>query len=183
MKNYILLSIAFLFSTLIMNAQFQDDFEDCGIDGTPINGGHWTVWGCGGGAGCAILCSTAQAHSGTHSGLIPDDGSTNAVLDLGGKIFGEWSLSFWQYVPSNQEAYWNLQGVVPIRAGEWIVGNIFFNQDNANPSVGLIDDPVSTSNDLSSKTSSVNTSFLITVPVLLSFTVFDSAAKISFFLI
>ena len=34
----------------------------------------------------------------------------------------------------------NLQGSVPIGAGEWIVGNIFFNQDGTNPGGGSIDD-------------------------------------------
>jgi hypothetical protein len=140
MKTNYFLALLFSLAMLTMNAQFIDDFEDCANDGDPISGGHWTDWGCGGGVGCAILCSSAQAHSGMYSGLIPDDGTTDAVLDLGNRIFSEWCMSLYMYVPSNQEAYWNLQGVVPIGSGEWIVGNIFFNQDNVNPGVGLIDD-------------------------------------------
>lgn len=136
-KNYFL-AVLFSFAMISLNAQFTDDMESY-TDGSPISGGHWTDWGCGGGAGCAIMSSSAEAHGGVLSGLIPDDGTTDAVLDLGNKIFDTWGLDFYMYVPANQEGYWNLQGVVPIGAGEWIIGNVFFNQDNANPGVGLID--------------------------------------------
>ncbi len=142
MKNFYLLLATLLFFNFSINAQFWSDFEDCTGDGVPFpyEGNPWTDWGCGGGVGCAIICSTTQAHSGDYSGLIPGDGTTDAVLDLGNKIFDTWGLEFWMYIPSDKVAYWNLQGQVPIGAGEWIVGNVFFNQDNANPGVGLIDD-------------------------------------------
>jgi len=147
MKNHILLGIALILSIFTVNAQFQDDMESYS-DGDPIitgdgtTNGDWTDWGCGGGPGCAIMSSSAQAKEGTLSGLIPDDGTTDAVLSLGNKIFGVWCIEFWMYVPSNQEAYFNLQGTVPIGAGEWVVGNIHFNQDLLSPGVGLIDDAV-----------------------------------------
>jgi hypothetical protein len=139
MKKFYLLAAIFLFFSFSLNAQNYGGFEDCTTDGWPPPSScdpPW--WGCGCFPGCAIICSSAHAHNGDWSGLIPGDG-TDAILDLGNKIFGEWGLEFWMYVPSNKEAYWNLQGVVPIGAGEWIVGNIFFNQDLANPGVGLID--------------------------------------------
>ncbi|MDC6468285.1 MopE-related protein, partial [Flavobacteriaceae bacterium] len=109
-------------------------------DGAPIFENWWTDWGCGGGPGCALMASSAQARSGNLSGLIPGDGSTDAVLDLGNKILGQWGLEFWMYIPAGKTAYYNLQGTVPIGSGEWIVGNIFFNQDGANPGGGSIDD-------------------------------------------
>jgi len=139
-KNYFL-AILFAFAMVIVpvNAQDIDDDMESYTVGQPIFQDHWTDWGCGGGAGCAIMSTDAQAQSGGKSGLIPNDGTTDAVLDLGNKIFGEWFLSFYMYVPSGAEAYWNLQGEVPIGAGEWIVGNIFFNQDLATPGEGLID--------------------------------------------
>ncbi len=137
-KNYFL-AVLFTFAMVSVNAQFTDDMESY-TDGQPISGGWWTDWGCGGGVGCAIMSSSAQAQSGVLSGLIPDDGTTDAVLDMGNKIFGSWGMKFAMYVPDGQEGYWNLQGTVPIGAGEWIVGNIFFNQDATNPGVGLIDD-------------------------------------------
>lgn len=139
-KNYFY-AFLLVFAVFTLNAQtieIDDDFESYAA-GSPISGAHWTDWGCGGGAGCAIMCSVDQAHSGAQSGNIPSDGSTDAVLDLGNKIFGTWGLSFWMYVPSNQEAYFNFQGVVPIGAGEWIVGNIFFNEALGNPGQGYID--------------------------------------------
>ena len=71
---------------------------------------------------------------------IPGDGTTDAVLDLGNKIFGEWGLEFWLLIPNDKEGYMNLQGTVPIGAGEWAVGNIFFNQDLLTPGMGQIDD-------------------------------------------
>lgn len=84
--------------------QFTDDMESY-IDGEPISGGHWTDFGCGGGAGCSLMSSSAVAHSGSLSGLIPDDTTTDAVLDLGNKIFGIWHLEFWMYIPSGKEAF------------------------------------------------------------------------------
>ena len=132
--------LAAILSFLVTNthAQFTDDFETCvnGYNELP----HWGNWGCGGGEGCGIACSNDFSLSGNQSGYIPGDGTTDAILDLGNKIFGEWGLEFWMYIPTGQEAYWNLQGIVPIGAGEWIVGNIFFNQDLATPGEGHIDD-------------------------------------------
>ncbi|MGV6829392.1 MAG: T9SS type A sorting domain-containing protein [Flavobacteriales bacterium] len=137
-KNYFLIAL-FSFAMLSLTAQEIDDDMESYTDGQPISGAHWTDWGCGGGPGCAIMSSSDQAHSGGLSGMIPGDGTTDAVLDLGNKIFDTWYLTFWMYVPSNQEAYFNFQGEVPIGAGEWTVGNIFFNQDLATPGEGLID--------------------------------------------
>ena len=121
-----------------MNAQFVDNMESY-TDGEPISEGHWTDWGCFGGPGCAIMSSSVHAQDGNLSGYIPGDNSTDAVLNLGGQLFGEWGLSFWMYVPSGKEAYWNLQGQVPIGNGEWIVGNIQFNKELENPNTGIID--------------------------------------------
>ena len=139
-KNYFLLAI-FSLIMVSMTAQtgFEDDMESYST-GEPIFVDWWTDWGCGGGVGCAIMSSDAQAYSGEKSGLIPGDATTDAVLDLGNKIFGEWSLSFWMLVPENKEGYFNLQGTVPIGSGEWVQGNIFFNQDLLTPGEGSIDD-------------------------------------------
>ena len=122
-----------------LSAQFSDDMESY-TDGQPISEDWWSDWNCGGGIGCAIVSTTDFARSGSKSGLIPGDGTTNSVLDLGNKIFGYWSLLFYIYVPSNKEASMNLQGAFPIEAGEWIVGNIHFNRDLMTPGQGIIDD-------------------------------------------
>ena len=146
MNKYYFFTTIFLLVAVSLNAQFTDDMESY-TEGQPIFQDHWTDWGCGGGAGCAIMSSSAQARSGSLSGLIPDDGTTDAVLDLGNKIFGEWSIQFFMYIPSDKEAYFNLQGTVPIGAGEWSVGNIHFNKDNLDPSRGFIDYGPNTTGD------------------------------------
>ena len=137
-KNYFLLAI-FSLVMVSMNAQYTDDMESY-TPGEPIFVNWWTDWGCGGGPGCAMMSSDAQAYTGNQSGFIPGDGTTDAVLDLENKIFGEWALSFWMLVPNDKEGYFNLQGTVPIGSGEWAVGNIFFNQDLLTPGEGFIDD-------------------------------------------
>ena len=73
-----------------MNAQYTDDMESY-TPGEPIFVNWWTDWGCGGGPGCAMMSSDAQAYTGNQSGFIPGDGTTDAVLDLENKIFGEWA--------------------------------------------------------------------------------------------
>jgi hypothetical protein len=136
-KNYFLVAIL-SFVMVTMNAQFTDDMESY-TDGEPIFENWWTDWGCGGGAGCAIMSSSLQSNSGSLSGYIPDDNTTDAVLDLGNKIFGEWGLSFYALVPQGKEGYFNFQGTVPIGSGTFPVGNIFLNQDGLDPGNGLVD--------------------------------------------
>lgn len=141
MKNRFLLALILSFTSLGVNAQYFEDFEVCPGDGGYILGDpNWSDWGCQAGQGCTIECSTEHVHGGIYSGLIPRDATTSSVLSLGNKIFEQWSVDFWMYVPSGSEASWNLQGSVPIGSGEWIVGNIFHNQENANPGMGLIED-------------------------------------------
>ncbi len=121
MKNcYLLLTALLLFSTSL-SAQFMDDMEY--PNGPPY--GEW--W---------VPAPIIEGGMGT----IPGDGVTEAILNLGNRIFDVWGLEFWMYIPSNKEAYWNLQGAVPVTGGEWIVGNVFFNQDLISPGVGIIDD-------------------------------------------
>lgn len=135
MKKLLFISIVLLIGCHIQ-AQFIDDMESY-TDGQPISGGHWTDLGCGGGAGCAIMSSSGESHSGTLSGLIPDDTTTDAVLDLGNKISSIWHLDFWMYVPSDNEASWSILSCVPICTQDWRI-DFFFNQGNNNPGVGLI---------------------------------------------
>ncbi len=137
-KNYFILGVLFLW-VLNIQAQFIDDMEIY-TDGEPISEAHWTDWGCGGGVGCAIMSSSDKARGGLLSGLIPGDGTTNAVLDLGNKIFGEWGFSFWMYIPSGKEAAITIQGEVPINEGESIVGDLLFNPNLGAPGSGVITD-------------------------------------------
>jgi len=132
-KNYIL-SALFAFIMTGMNAQFTDDIESY-ANGAPVDGDWWLEWVTGIGYGTS---SDAQSVSGTQSMLVCGDG-VDPVLDLGNKIFGEWFLTFQMYVPSDKEAYMNIQGVTPIGSGEWVIGNWFFNQDLLTPGEGSID--------------------------------------------
>ena len=136
MKTKLLFTMLFCIAFTSINAQFSDNMESY-VDGQPIYQDHWEDWGCGG--SCAITSSSVQAQEGSLSGYV-NNSSTDGVLNLGNQTTGEWGLSFWMYVPSGSEGYFNLQGQVPIASGEWLVGNVYFNQDNANPGVGHIDD-------------------------------------------
>jgi len=86
-----------------------------------------------------IINAQNQTPSGNPLIHIPGDGVTEVIMDLGNQTSGIWGIEFWMYVPTGKEAYFNLQGYVPITNGEWIVGNIFFNQDLVNPGIGFID--------------------------------------------
>ena len=139
MKNFYYLLTILLFFNWNVNAQFTDDMEMY-TDGEPIVGGHWTDAGCGGAEGCALMSSSTQAYNGILSGLIPDDGTTRAVLDLGNKIFGDWGIKFWVFTPSGKEGAMNIQNEVPIGAGQSIVGDVLFNPNLESPGVGKITD-------------------------------------------
>jgi len=139
MKNFHFLLVIFFFYNLNIQAQYTDDMETCVTDGDPPPIGHWTNMGCDGGSGCDIVCSSVRSRSGDWSGLIPNDGTTQAVLDLGNKIFGGWAIEFWLFIPSGNEAYFNLQQFVPIGEGEPFA-HTYFNQGLNNPGVGVIED-------------------------------------------
>lgn len=137
--NYFLVAL-FTLVTLSVNAQFNDDMESYTV-GEPINEGHWTNWGVGNGAGYDIMSASGSHGDGQKSGFIPPDNTTGAVLDLGNKISSVWELEFYMFIPEDKEAYFNLQGTVPIEGGgEFIVGNIFLNWNLLDPGVGLISD-------------------------------------------
>ncbi|GAB5400952.1 MAG: hypothetical protein Aureis2KO_25370 [Aureisphaera sp.] len=119
-------------------AQFSEDMEGY-TAGDPVCINWWSDWD--GDCSAPIISSTEQVRSGAHSGKIPGDGTTHAVLDLGNKIFGEWCFKFWMYVPSNKEATLSLQGTVPIDgSGESVVGDFRFNPDLGTPGQGYIED-------------------------------------------
>jgi hypothetical protein len=133
-KNYFLVALL-SFVMVTMNAQFTDDIEGYAV-GSPVDGDNWLEWVAGIGYG---TCSDAYASQGTQSMTVGGDG-VDPVLDLGNKIFGTWYLSHQMYVPSDKEAYMNIQGQTPIGSGEWVIGNWHFNQDTAAPGVGNISD-------------------------------------------
>ncbi|MDC8004419.1 T9SS type A sorting domain-containing protein [Aureisphaera galaxeae] len=147
-KNYLLLLLTAFFA-FNMSAQIDPFFDNLegetdGADvcSTPGPNEWWIDWFSD--CSTAGQASSAQAYSGSLSFYVrPSDPGAgdviDPVLDLGNKIFGTWYLSFWYYVPSNREAYFNIQGVTPIAGGEWVVGNIPFNGDLLTPGEGQID--------------------------------------------
>ena len=139
-KNYFLLLLLALL-TVGVNAQIDPFFDDMESypDGQPVFENWWTSWD--GTVNFAGVASSAQAYEGSQSYLVAGDpDNIDPVLDLGNKIFGDWQISFYMYIPAGKEGYMNMQGTVPIGGGEWVVGNIFFNQDGLDPGNGLIDD-------------------------------------------
>ena len=132
-KNYILLAM-FVLGLTVANAQFTDDIE--GHAG-PICDDNWNDWS----DTCAIplVTSTDFAHSGTQSAYAGPSDASDGVMTMGNQIFGAWGVQFWMYVASGDSGYFNMQGATPIAAGEWVVGNIFFNEGGATPGEGYID--------------------------------------------
>jgi hypothetical protein len=116
-------------------AQFTDNMESY-TPGERIYEGHWTDFNCGG--ACAIYASDDIAHGGLISGLIPDDMTTDAVLDLGNKIFSVWHLEFWMYIPSGKEAFFTILSTVPYEPP--MIGQFYFNLGNNSPGQGVIHD-------------------------------------------
>ncbi len=143
---FLLLAVCFTFSTNAQINSFFDDMESytdgAEVCSTPGPDQWWIDWFSD--CSTAGSASSNQAHSGALSFYVrpsdPGGGDViDPVLDLGNKIFGTWYLSFWYYVPSGREAYFNIQGQTPIAGGEWVVGNIPFNGGLATPGQGQID--------------------------------------------
>jgi len=140
--------LSFMFmASFVTNAQFAEDMESY-TDGEPIYNSHWSYWNCdNGGVGCAIMSSSNQSHSGEMSGIIANDGTTSAILDLGNKIFDKWGIEFFMYVPSGKEAYWNINNCnttcdgndicTTTCNGDWDI-HFNFNQNLATPGYGTI---------------------------------------------
>ncbi len=143
LQNHLIMRITLIIFTALfcltpnLNAQFADDME-------------WSQGNCpqhwlnSPPATCPEI-SSDYAHGGVQSGQIPNDTTTDNILDLGNKTAGEWGLEFWMFIPSADIGYFNLQGVIPVGSGEWIVGNFFFGEPDTgavgNPSIpGFIDD-------------------------------------------
>ncbi|MEZ4817387.1 MAG: T9SS type A sorting domain-containing protein [Flavobacteriaceae bacterium] len=131
----IVVLLPMLFLCFKGQSQFIDHMESYTV-GEQIYEGHWTDFNCGG--SCALYASDDVAHSGSISGFIPGDTTTDGVLDLGNKIFGTWLLEFWMYVPSGKEAFFSILGSVPSEPPN--IGYFYFNQGNNNPGQGFVQD-------------------------------------------
>ena len=102
---------------------------------------HWGPWPP---ASTASLISDEQAFSNTNSLKISDDTNEDNLLLLGNLTESRWTLDWMMYVPSGNSAYFNIQNSEA--TGVWNL-DAFFNQNNATPGEGTIDqDPAASIN-------------------------------------
>jgi len=84
---------------------------------------NWTTWSGTEGTNEDGIVSTEQANTAPNSLKILSTAATggpqDVVLDLGNKTAGNYALNWKMYVPAGKQAYYNLQNVVPIVAGDW----------------------------------------------------------------
>jgi hypothetical protein len=116
------------------NAQFTDDIESYALG--PVHEGHWNSWDGSAGAIDAIVTGI-RANSGTQSILIQEGGTQDAILDLGNKGSGVWTVNFKLYIPSDSTGYYNFQEIVPVSGGAFTI-DLFFNRDALAPGNGEI---------------------------------------------
>jgi len=127
-----------LFAASVANAQFTDDMESYSLG--PVYAGQWSNWSADAAAtGESATATNYRASSGTQSVLISNSTTQDAVLNLGNKTSGVWTVDFKAYVPTDSTGYYNFQETTPIGAGAWAV-NIFFNEAGAANGTGIIYD-------------------------------------------
>lgn len=137
MKKVYLLAFAMTGMFLSSNAQIiNDDMESYPFG--PLENDHWTTWTAGAEAERIIIVDT-YAHSGFQSGMIGDDSTQDAILKLGGESSGEFTVSWYNYVPAGKSGYYNFQENEDPGAGAWAI-NVYYNYINENPATGWIVD-------------------------------------------
>jgi hypothetical protein len=161
MKKIYLLAFAIGAFTFSANAQFfNDDME--GYSTGPVHEDHWSNWS--GAAGPEdLIITTDQAFSGSQSGYIGDGGVQDAMLLLGNQTSGQYSLSWYMYVPGGKTGYYNFQEDQDTGASGGIWGlNIHFNLDNLAPGTGYVVDDANPANIVATFTYPENFWFQIT---------------------
>lgn len=141
--NFTLLFI--LAFSLNVTAQFSETFESYPTGNmTNQNPSLWNTYFGDYSAATSINVNNAFSFQGSQSGLI--DTNRDAILNLGNKASGKWSLTFQMYVPTNKSAYFNIQSTLNANGGSGQMGTSFinggfnFNQNNLNPGIGNIAD-------------------------------------------
>ena len=103
---------------------YTDDFEAYSTGNyLAVQSPHWTTWSNLPGSSEDALISTDQALSGFQS--VKVDGTTDLVLEMGGKTSGKYIVSFDMYIPSGNFGYFNLLHDFAGTNSEWGV-QIFF---------------------------------------------------------
>ncbi len=140
MKKIYLLAFAlgsFVFSA---NAQLiNDDME--GYTPGPVHEDHWSSWSGGAGPEDMIIV-TDQSFSGGQSGYIgAGAGPQDAMLLLGNKTTGQYTLSWYMYIKGGKTAYYNVQEDEDTGSSGGIWGiNVHFNEANGSPGTGTVQD-------------------------------------------
>jgi hypothetical protein len=114
-----------------------DDIE--GLAGETYAGptsSWWTTWSGADGTGEDALVSTDQAASGSYSLLIQEGQAQDALLLLGEKTGGTYTLQWMQYVPAGATAYYNIQEDEE-PGNQWNM-DVFFNNGGSAPGEGLV---------------------------------------------
>lgn len=142
MKKIYLLAIAVAGMAFTTNAQIiNDDMESYFLG--PLEEGHWGTWG--GSEAERLIIVNSQAHSGSQSGMIAGGGVQDAILKLDNQSDGEFTLSWYMYVPAGKTGYYNFQEDEDPGDGAWGL-NIHFNYQNSGPGTGLVVDDANPGN-------------------------------------
>jgi hypothetical protein len=139
-KNYIL-SFFIFFVTFSVHAQdcdnpnviIQDDIESYTPGDATGQAPHWGAWP-GGAVGGTV--NSEQASSGTQSIKIDGAAGTQDVLYLlGDPTSSHFIVSMNMYIPSGNNAYFNLQHEMPTTSAGFWAFDVFFN----DPGTGMVD--------------------------------------------
>tara|TARA_R110002012_G_scaffold270484_2_gene454896 strand:- start:2850 stop:6635 length:3786 start_codon:yes stop_codon:yes gene_type:complete len=126
-----------------VDAQFSETFEAYPVG--PIGNQSPSLWNTYFGdydVTTSLTINSAVTFNGSRSGLINQN--RDAILNLGNKSSGKWSLTFKMYVPTNKSAYFNLQSTLDANGGSGQMASSFindgfnFNQNNASPGIGNV---------------------------------------------
>lgn len=145
MKKIYLLAFTLAAFAFSANAQLiEDDMESYPLG--PVHEGHWSSWSGVGGAE-DLLITDEQALSGSQSGKIGDDGVQDAMLLLGNKTSGTYTLNWYMYVPGGKTGYYNIQEDEDTGAtgGIWAI-NVHFNLDGGGAGTGYVVDDANPAN-------------------------------------
>ncbi len=137
MKKIYLLAFtlaAFAFST---SAQVIIDDNMEYAEG-PLHYAHWSNWS--GVPGPEDIYITEEyARSGDFSGMIGGDGVQDAILKLGNRTSGQYTLGWYMYIPAGKGGYLNFQENEDPGEGAWGL-NIYFNPNNEWQGMGFVFD-------------------------------------------
>lgn len=161
MKKIYFLAFALGAFTFTTNAQIiNDDMED--YSPGPVHEEHWSSWSGGAGPEDMVIV-TDQKFSGDQSGYIGDGGVQDAMLLLGNRTSGTYTLSWYMYIPGGKTGYYNVQEDQDTGAsgGLWAI-NVHFNLDNLAPGTGYVVDDANPGNIVSTFTYPENFWFKIT---------------------